>query len=214
MRPWCDIHLCLCRNCLSTCEAVASTSQKIYDILTKYDAMLFALNAEDDQESHREMTSCHVEIGRLFQDCVSEGISMKQLRSAVSRILERGEFGVPMPPLPPVREEPVLPLPDVEMDESAAVCAAPFKWLFLPVENDVWSVLQAGLPVALFLHMCTPLQVSLVGICAGGHGQGGERLQMFLCYDGDVAIQNTFCELVFQILGASPIAAFAIVAIG
>ena len=123
-------------------QAVDELTGKITSVLHTYDSKLFSLCSNDTEDMLKILNTCHEELGRMFAAALDAGTSMKQIRTAVGYARENSDTAVPLPPLPPAREEVAAVDASGEAVSALPDAAPDFSWLFFPVEPDVWSVLQ------------------------------------------------------------------------
>ena len=136
------------------------------ELLEKQDAKLLQVDGAWQVDEIYEET--HEKVAKLFTYFLSEDVTRRQLFEAVVRAQDLTDAVLPIPPLPlPDALKQLESRPEAAEQESAAEGnrtepSPDFKWLFMQVDADVWSILQAaGTMWGVQGCVCVPVCLSL-----------------------------------------------------
>ena len=129
-------------------QVVNNVCKRLVELLEKQDAKLLQVDGAWHVDEIYQET--HDKVAKLFTYYLSEDVTKRQLFEAVQRVEDLTDAVLPIPPLPlPVALEQLESRQEAAQQESApegrrTEPSPDFKWLFVQVEADVWSVLQAA----------------------------------------------------------------------
>ena len=119
-------------------DAVAQRLTKLLEIQDRK-----ILSAQSDAECDEIYTSTHRMIGHFFTSCLEASATVKQLREAVNKVTAETDIILPIPPLPAIRTDTATAAEVAREPPAVAESSADFRWWFLRVDTDIWSVMEA-----------------------------------------------------------------------